>query len=156
MTFVLMWCAATAAEVPVEFGAAPAAAAWQFEGDRTRCRLSHEIPNFGEARFVQEAGAQLQFDMSAWRVDLGAAMDVTSFSPPWLAGHPPIKSLGRIEVSRPHEVVTDAPMAESMLRALYRGEQPRFASSDVGVSLSAVSFRAPYETYARCVAQLLP
>ncbi len=43
-----------------------------------------------------------------------------------------------------------------MLRALYRGEQPRFASQDVSISLSAVSFRPLYDSYARCVAQLVP
>ena len=69
MVLVLAWCVASA-EAPLEFGAAPADAAWQFEGSRTICRLSHEIPNFGEARFVQQAGGSLQFDMSAWRVDL--------------------------------------------------------------------------------------
>ncbi len=155
MVLVLTWCVASA-EAPLEFGAAPADAAWQFEGSRTVCRLSHEIPNFGEARFVQQAGGSLQFDMSAWRVDLSGALDVTSFAPPWLAGHPLDKALGRVEVSQPHEVVADAALAESMLRALYRGEQPRFASQDVRVSLSAVSFRPLYDSYARCVAQLVP
>ena len=54
MALVLVWCAA-AAESPLQFGVAPADAAWQFEGSRTACRLSHEIPNFGEARFIQQA-----------------------------------------------------------------------------------------------------
>ena len=94
--------------------------------------------------------------MSAWRVDLGSAMEVTSFAPPWLAAHPPEKSLGRVELSRPRELVADASLAESMLRALYRGEQPRLASQDVSISLSAVSFRPLYDSYARCVAQLVP
>ncbi len=156
MAFGLMWCAASVAEGPLEFGAGPAAAAWRFDGSRTSCRLSHEIPNFGEARFVQEAGGKLEFDMSAWRIDLNGGMDVTSDSPPWLAAHPLVKELGRVETSAPREIVVGAPLAEAMLRALYRGEQPRFASPDVHVSISAVSFRPPYDSYARCVAQLLP
>lgn len=153
---VCVWWCATAVAAPLEFGAAPADAAWQFVGSRTECKLSHEIPNFGEARFVQQAGGGLQFDMSAWRVDLGGALEVTSFSPPWLASRAPEQSLGRVERSGPHQVIVDASLAESMLRALYRGEQPRFASQDVSVSLSAVSFRPVYDSYARCIAQLLP
>ncbi len=153
---LLVWCAASVAEAPLEFGAGPAAAVWQFEGSRTSCRLSHEIPNFGEARFVQEAGGKLEFDMSTWRIELNNGMDVTSDSPPWLAAQPLVKELGRVEVHAPREIVAGAQLADSMLRALYRGEQPRFDSPEVGVSISAVSFRPPYDSYARCVAQLLP
>jgi outer membrane protein OmpA-like peptidoglycan-associated protein len=156
MAFGLVWCAAAVAEAPLEFGAGPAAAVWQFEGSRTSCRLSHEIPNFGEARFVQAAGGKLEFDMSAWRIEFDSGMDVTSDSPPWLPVHPTAKELGRVEATASHEIVASAELADSMLRALYRGEQPRFVSPDVSVSISAVSFRPLYDSYARCVAQLLP
>lgn len=156
MVLGLVWCVASAAEAPLEFGAGPAAAAWQFEGSRTSCRLSHEIPNFGEARFVQEAGGKLEFDMSAWRIDLNGVMEVTSDSPPWLAAQTLAKELGRVEASAPRVIVAGEQLADAMLRALYRGEQPRLASPGVSVSISAVSFRTPYDSYARCVAELLP
>jgi len=147
---------ALAAEAPLEFGADPATALWQFSGGRTQCRLTHEIPNFGEARFTHEAGGSLGFDMASWRDELFGAMDVTSDTPTWLAGYPHSETLGRIDVQPSHDLLIEAPLAEAMLRALYRGEQPRFAGTDLNVSISAVSFRPVYETYARCVAQLLP
>jgi len=156
MAGILLWSVASAAQTPLEFSADPATAAWQFQGDRTACRLTHEIPNFGEARFVQEAGGRVAFDLSAWRIDLNGEMDVSTRAPAWLAAYPHTESLGRVSTRPPHALVADAPLAEAMLRALYRGEQPEFASPDVSVSISAVSFRPLYDAYARCVAQLLP
>lgn len=153
---VLLWSAASIAAAPLEYGAEPASAAWQFEGSRTACRLTHEIPNFGEARFVQEAGGALAFDLSAWRVDLKGEMDVSAETPAWLVSYPHSEPLGRVPVRPPHELAIAAPLAEVMLRALYRGEQPKLASDDVGISLSAVGFRSSYDAYARCVSQLLP
>jgi outer membrane protein OmpA-like peptidoglycan-associated protein len=153
---VLLWSAASIAGAPLEYGADPAAAAWQFDGSRTACRLTHEIPNFGEARFVQEAGRPLAFDLSAWRVVLKGDMDVSAEAPAWLVSYPRSEPLGRVSARSPHEVVAAALLAETMLRALYQGEQPKLASSDVGVSLSAVGFRPTYDAYARCVSQLLP
>jgi outer membrane protein OmpA-like peptidoglycan-associated protein len=153
---VLLWSAASIAGPPLEYGADPASAAWQFEGSRTVCRLTHEIPNFGEARFVQEAGSALAFDLSAWRVGLTGEMDVSAETPPWLVSYPRSEPLGRVSVRAPHEVVAAALLAEAMLRALYRGEQPKLASEDLSVSLSAVGFRPTYDAYARCVSQLLP
>ncbi len=153
---VLLWSTTSIASAPLEFGAEPASAVWQFDGNRTACRLTHEIPNFGAARFVQEAGGTLVFDLSAWRVVLSEAMNVSSESPTWLASYPHSESLGQAAAEAPHELVVGASLAEAMLRALYRGEQPKFSSGDVGVSLSAVGFRTTYDAYARCVAQLLP
>ena len=153
---VLGWSAASIAGTALEYGADPAAAAWQFEGSRTACRLTHEIPNFGEARFVQEAGRTLVFDLSAWRVELKGEMDVNAETPAWLVSYPHTEPLGRVSVRSPHELGAAALLAEALLRALYRGEQPKFASDDVGVSLSAVGFRPSYDAYARCVAQLFP
>ena len=85
---VLLWSAASIAGTPLEYGADPAAAAWRFEGSRTACRLTHEIPNFGEARFMQEAGRSLAFDLSAWRIVLKGDMDVSAETPAWLVPHP--------------------------------------------------------------------
>ena len=153
---ILLWGAASAAHTPLEFHAAPAAAAWQFEGNRTACRLTHEIPNFGEASFVQEAGGTLSFDLSAWRIDLNDEMDVTADAPAWLSEYPRTEALGKVIPRPPHEVLIGTDLAEAMLTALYRGEHPRLASKDVSVSLSAVSFRPVYDAYARCAAQLLP
>ena len=153
---ILLWCVAFAAETPLEFGADPASAAWQFDGNRTSCRLTHEIPNFGEARFSQEAGGNLAFDLSAWRIELNDAIDVRIEAPAWLATYPHTELLGRVPARPPRDLAIDAPLAETMLRALYRGEQPTFVTNDVSVSLSAVSFRPIYDAYARCIAQLLP
>ena len=153
---LLFGSAALTAEAPLEFGADPAAALWQFSGGRTECRLTHEIPNFGEARFIQEAGGALGFGMASWRVEIFGAMDISSDTPAWSAGYPHSEPLGRIDVGPAHDLVIEAPLAEAMLRALYRGEQPRLAGADLNVSISAVSFRPVYDTYARCIAQLLP
>lgn len=153
---LLFGSVALTVEAPLEFGADPAAALWQFSGGRTECRLTHEIPNFGEVSFAQEAGGSLGFGIASWRVELFGAMDVSSDTPAWSAGYPHTEPLGRIDVVSAHDLIVDAPLAEAMLRALYRGEQPRFAGPDLNVSISAVSFRPVYDAYARCVARLLP
>jgi len=153
---LLFGSVALTAEAALEFGAVPAAALWQFSGGRTECRLTHEIPNFGEARFIQEAGGPLGFGIVSWRVAMFGAMDITSDMPAWSAGYPHSEPLGRIDVRAAQDLMIEAPLAEVILRALYRGEQPRLAGTDLNVAISAVNFRPVYDAYARCVAQLLP
>jgi len=153
---LLFGSVALTAEAALDFGADPAAALWQFSGGRTECRLTHEIPNFGEARFIQEAGGSLGFGIASWRVEMTGAMDISSDTPAWSAAYPHSEPLGRIDVGHARALMIEAPLAETMLNALYRGEQPRLAGADLNLSISAVSFRPVYDTYARCVAQLLP
>ena len=148
--------AAAVAPAPMRFGADPAAAVWQFDGNRMACRLTHEIPNFGTAQFAQEAGGSLAFAMTSWRVELNGGFAVSAASPDWSADRAADEALGEAKAAPPRAIVVAAPLAESMLRELYRGRYPKVASDDVSVSISAVGFRAPYEVYSRCVAELLP
>ena len=156
---VLLVCCAPAAAVaptPLHFGADPAATTWRFDGDRMACRLTHEIPNFGEAQFAQEAGGHLAFAMKAWRVELNGDFTVSAGSPDWSADRAAAEALGEAKAAPPRTIVVAAPLAESMLRELYVGRYSTFASGSVSVAISAVGFRAPYEAYSRCVADLLP
>jgi outer membrane protein OmpA-like peptidoglycan-associated protein len=150
----LLCCAAASADL--HFGADPASAAWQFSGNRTACRLTHEIPSFGSAVFSQEAGGRLAFELTSWRVDLHGDYAVTTETPDWSAVHADPESLGEAKGMPPHGIVAGTAVADSMLRALYLGRFSKVASDELAVSISAVGFRAPYEAYSRCVADLLP
>jgi outer membrane protein OmpA-like peptidoglycan-associated protein len=154
----LLCCAAASAVAPAQlrFGADPAATVWQFKGDRTACRLTHEIPNFGRAQFGQEAGGRLAFEMTSWRVELLGEFAVYTETPDWSPVRGDGEPLGEAKTVPPHEIVGAAPLAESMLRTLYLGRFPTVASDDLAVSLSAVGFRDPYDAYSRCVGELLP
>ena len=155
---VLVCCASAVAvaPAPLRFGADPAATQWQFDGDRMACRLTHEIPNFGSAQFTQAAGGRLAFAMTAWRVELSGDFVVSAESPDWSADRATAAALGEAKAMPPRAIVVATPVAESMLRELYRGRYSRVASEDVSVAISAVGFRTPYEAYSRCVAELLP
>ncbi len=153
---VLSWSAASISGASAEYGADPASAAWQFEGSRTACRLTHEIPNFGPGALRSGSGPCARVQPVRRRFDLKGEMDVSAETPAWLVTYPHTERLGRVSVRAPHELGAAALLAEAMLRALYRGEQPKLASDDVGISLSAVGFRPTYDAYARCVSQLLP
>jgi outer membrane protein OmpA-like peptidoglycan-associated protein len=155
---MLLCClpAAAVAPAPLRFGADPAATLWQFDGDRMACRLTHEIPNFGSARFSQEAGGRLAFAITAWRVEPTGDFAVSAESPEWSADRAAAEALGDATTLPPRSIVVGAPLAEAMLRELYRGRYAKVASNAVSVSIAAVGFRAPYEAYSRCVADLLP
>jgi len=154
----LVCCAFAPVVAPasLRFGADPAETQWQFSGDRMACRLTHEIPNFGVARFEQEAGDRLRLEVTSWRVELSGEYAVDAETPDWSAERGAPEVLGAAKAAPPHEIVVGAPLAESMLRALYLGRFSNIASDDVSVAISAVGFREPYEAYSRCVADLLP
>jgi outer membrane protein OmpA-like peptidoglycan-associated protein len=153
----LVWSAAFAADAPLQFGADPAAASWQFAASQTDCRLSQEVPDFGEVSFDQAAGEALRFNALPWRSAFGdVAVDVSSVAPPWHPAYPRTRALGTLAAQRRHELIVGAELSEAMLQALYQGEEAVLSTPQFRIALSAVGFRQHLDGYARCVAGLLP
>ncbi len=66
------------------YGAGLHESAWHFSGSSALCELTHEIPQFGQARFRRLAGEQLSFRIDTYqpvpeRIE-GVLREV---SPPW-------------------------------------------------------------------------
>ena len=137
---------------------------WQFEGSPIRCVLKHEIPRYGEARFVHLSGGELGFFMSVKQPPVRNGVAIMLSAPAmWKPGEEE-QPLGQLALSR-----GDTPFYSSRdmaLRLMYELEAGRFPTvhyrdwadnrNDVYVRLSAVRYREATLDFETCIAQLLP
>ncbi|WP_164880809.1 flagellar protein MotY [Aestuariirhabdus litorea] len=148
----------------VTFSAPMDNSVWRLEASVFECRLSHAIPNYGEAVFSHRAGERVSFYLDSWHRPMrkGRA-EMTSEPPPWRIGAA-VQELGSVPVSGGRQAVAlQGPLPSSMLAQLYGGMQPtlhRLAWYDskqpVAVELSPVNFQPVYQQYVGCLSQLLP
>jgi len=136
---------------------------WKVESSRVRCALSHEIPRYGEGRFVYSAGGELAFEMSVLDAPVrDSVASLMSVAPFWRAAAS--KELGQLSLSRGSlPVYVSRDLAQRMLYELNAGMLPTlqyrdFAdqSEDVVVALSSVNFHERLPEFQRCVSQLMP
>ncbi|MBU2426390.1 MAG: OmpA family protein [Gammaproteobacteria bacterium] len=129
-----------------------------------KCELSHNIPNFGEARFSSNANKELNllFELNMTRLpdDYGLAK-VLSVPPQWRAG----------EIAKP---ITDLALlkqfngglpkkaAWTLLTELEQGFSPTFFFADwhspfdqVAAAINPVHFNDPFQKFNLCMAGLL-
>ena len=137
---------------------------WQAEGDIFECRLSHEIPYYGDAIFYRRAGESPRFYLNAQtsRMKAGKASLVAE-SPHWRPGGAK-RELGLVAVKqgrRPIELAQKH--SERMLSELHQGmqlvltRQSWYArDASVQVALAPVNFQKPYQEYLGCLMELLP
>lgn len=135
---------------------------WQVQSSPIRCELSHEIPRYGEGRFVYSAGGELAFEISVFDPPVrDGAASMMSMPPFWKPGTP--KELGQLALSRgkiPFYVGRD--LAQRMLYELDAGMLPTLLykdwadqHDDVFVSLSSANFHDKLPGFQRCISQLL-
>lgn len=139
---------------------------WETRGTRLRCELSQEIPLFGKARFIAQAGPPnltLQFESKRMRGFVTRPAVWRSEPPDWRPQQQEAK-LAEIQVK-----ATEVPAkfddddAWRALAELERGFHPALRFSDwidgrdtVVVRLSSVRFLATYPKFLDCMAKLLP
>lgn len=135
---------------------------WQVESSPIRCEMRHEIPRYGEGRFVYSAGGELAFEISVLDppVHDGVA-SMTSVPPFWKTGTQ--KELGQLSLSRgktPFYVGRN--LAQRMLYELDAGMLPALQykdwadqQDDVMVLLSSANFHDQLPTFQRCISKLL-
>ncbi|MEH6576600.1 MAG: OmpA family protein [Amphritea sp.] len=148
----------------VSFSASIDQSKWDLEASKFSCRLSQQIPLFGEGVFDHEAGEKVRFTLKPLQGHglKGKAQLLTEASP-WQPGVA-VKPIGDVKFKAENGFINvKSDYARQMLAVLYKGMQPTFlapgwsgTNENIRIGLSAANFQPAYEAYTGCVATLLP
>ena len=136
---------------------------WRFEKSGEACVLKRSLGRYGEVRFTGEPGRVLQLQVLPLRDLFGkGAVTAQAVAPEWHQSHPAVAARGELHHVNGGVVSARDPVATSLLMDLYGGfalklSQPSwFGGAPVEISVSAVRFRAAYDTFASCFQWLMP
>ena len=143
---------------------------WEVNRTDASCVLSQTIPNYGQAEFVQVAGAPLRFSIQEWRFrPYIIKADLAAMPSPWRHD----------ETARQvHQVFLDSPdfvgdfyrlsvyddAAEAMIDALLQGYSPTFTyvqaitdldMREIKVAVSPIKFQVAYDDFSSCRKKLV-
>ncbi len=129
-----------------------------------RCELSHNIPNFGEARFSSLANKELNliFELKMTRLpdDYGLAK-VLSVPPEWRAGEI-AKPIADLAILKQFDGGLPKKEAWTLLTELEQGFSPTFYFADwhspfdqVAAAINPLRFTDPFQKFNLCMAGLL-
>jgi len=138
---------------------------WQFaKKTRLQCSLSHNIPNYGKARFYSKASRKLnmEFELDMLRLpDNYSFAELRSVSPNWQPGHND-HTMARMKLYKQYNPDLPKKVAWSMLNELDQGMTPTFYYTDwyneqnkISVALSNAKFKHAYKEFVDCVGNLL-
>lgn len=128
------------------------------------CRLSHGIPQYGDAVFFQKAGEEQKFFLSAYTSRLKSGQALLSSQRPNWKKQGRNKELGYITVNQGKTpILVGTQMSQRVLTELHQGmeviitRRPWYGGDkSIQVGISAVNFRAAYDEYLACLSSLLP
>ncbi|RUO28903.1 hypothetical protein CWE12_11470 [Aliidiomarina sedimenti] len=159
--------AATPAQSSVRtYGASLDNSEWRVsEYSPLQCTLEHDIPRYGNVRFVSQASRDMNLRLQLDMLRLPDTYDVASIksvAPQWRPGVAS-QELGNLDMYRQFSSELNREMAWTVLTELEKGMMPTFFYRDwhnqrdqVAVSISAVNFHSRYDDFLDCVANLLP
>lgn len=138
---------------------------WQLSNNsRLQCSLTHDIPNYGQAKFSSRASRQMNmaFELDMMRLpDTYALAELRSEAPSWrpgVNGH----TLAKMKLHKQYSPSLPKKMAWTMLTELEQGMSPTFYYNDwysdtdkIAVSLSTAKFSAAYQEFVACIGNLL-
>jgi outer membrane protein OmpA-like peptidoglycan-associated protein len=138
---------------------------WQLSNEsRLECTLSHNIPNYGEAKFYSKAHrrSNLEFELDMMRLpDNYSLAEVRSVAPKWrpgVAGY----TLADMKLHTQFAPSLPKKVAWTMLNELDQGMSPTFYYNDwyrdnekISVGLSTARFKRAYQNFVSCVGNLL-
>ena len=138
---------------------------WQLTKDsRLKCTLSHQIPNYGEAKFYSTANrnTNMEFELDMLGLpDNYSLAKVRSVAPNWRPG---VASRTLADMKLHKQFSPDLPkkVAWTMLTELEQGMSPTFYYDDwyndndkISVGLSTSRFHKAYQEFVGCVGNLL-
>jgi outer membrane protein OmpA-like peptidoglycan-associated protein len=135
---------------------------WTFEGSHALCGLTHEIPQFGVARFQRLAGAELSFRIDSYQpVPERVEGMLREVSPAWQ--HAESDSLEQLVVVEAglEPIKLDRRPAGWLLSSLAKGQVGSFDMLDWNdsrklrqIRLSPVNFQQAYRTFKQCLREL--
>jgi len=138
---------------------------WLLSDDsRLQCTLSHQIPQYGEARFYAKANRKLnmEFELDMMLLpDNYSLAEVRSVSPNWQPGNGS-RRLADMKLYKQFNPSLPKKVAWSMLSELEQGMSPTFYYNDwyseqdkISVGLSTARFRKAYTAFVGCIGNLL-
>lgn len=169
LTFFLLQLSFSASAT--SYGAPVTESKWDVSSTRVECQLSHEIPGYGVASFLQQAGKPISFSLQPRRASFAIAKaSLKSLAPTWM--HQPVSGQSHAvylekaaQIGGVERLVVREQVAEMMLTELSSGRFPTFIyvtkptsvqSNETHVAVSAVNFMAAFEGFAGCRNELLP
>ena len=138
---------------------------WQVsQSSRLNCTLSHNIPNYGEARFSSSASRKMNmnFELDMLRLpDSYSLAEVRSVNPSWKPGKAD-RTLAKMKLHKQFSPSLPKKIAWTMLSELEQGMNPQFYYDDwyddddkISVGLSPARFSKAYKEFVGCVGNLL-
>ncbi len=139
---------------------------WIFSGNPLGCKLTHDVPMYGNAIFQKRAGRnkKLAFQLNYKRQAINSkTASVQSLSPSWLPNQR-ARDLGETAVLKGNPIFKiNKIVSWKLLSELEVGRFPTFryqefeaAQDQVAVSLSAVGFKQPYNQFLNCLTTIVP
>lgn len=146
--------------------AKPEQSKWaMLENSPLECRLSHNIPNYGNAEFSAYANKKMNLDFELkMNRPMGETRSVSLVSMParWMPGDS-ADTMTNLKFFKQFDGYVGGSTAWSMLAELDNGRFPTFTYADwqspkqiVEVGLSPVLFQEQYNVFSMCIANLLP
>ncbi len=162
---VVLWALCVSVDAATSRYQAPLdLSSWAAKSSVFECRLSHEIPFYGAAAFVHEAGEDGMFQLIPQDTKLAAGeAKLMSQMPLWK--HSGLeRTLGMVKVKKGVSMINvGSKESAGMLEELFAGQQLVFSRKawfeserDMDVVLSPINFRGAYEEYQGCLTGLLP
>ncbi len=138
---------------------------WQLsDNSRLQCTLSHQIPNYGEAKFYAKANRKLnmEFELDMMLLpDNYSLAEVRSVAPNWQPGVGG-RSLTNMKLYKHFNPSLPKKVAWTMLSELEQGMSPTFFYNDwyseqdkISVGLSTARFKRAYQQFVGCIGNLL-
>lgn len=142
-----------------------ASSEWQLsQNSRLNCTLSHNIPNYGEARFASIASRSnnLMFELDMLRMpDSYSLAEVRSVAPSFRPGMSD-RTLADMKLFKQFNPSLSKKVAWTMLSELEQGMNPTFYYDDwysnadkIAVGLSTARFQEAYREFVGCLGNLL-
>jgi outer membrane protein OmpA-like peptidoglycan-associated protein len=158
--------AVNAAAIELRYVATPTQSKWELVKDSPlECRLSHYIPNFGDAEFTVRASKKINMDFELKMLrPMGETREVSliSMPPTWRPGEG-ADSMTELQFFQQFDGYIGGQTAWSILSELEKGRYPTFSYNEwqsrdqrVEIALSSVLFKQSYHDFSQCVSRLLP
>jgi outer membrane protein OmpA-like peptidoglycan-associated protein len=148
-----------------QYGADLEQANWQLTNNsRLECTLSHQIPNYGEAKFYSTANRKMnmEFELDMMRLpDTYSLAEVRSVAPNWRPGKSG-RTIADMKLYKQFAPSLPKKVAWNMLNELEQGMNPTFYYNDwysenerISVGISTAKFNRVYQEFIGCLGNLL-
>ncbi|MCP4407869.1 MAG: OmpA family protein [Gammaproteobacteria bacterium] len=136
--------------------------AWEYTGTKYKCELSHTIPDYGTARFIQKSGEDLVFWINVYHpTHKKGKASLLEVPPSWLYQAPDRHEIHIHVTPEDPPILLNHSDASWLLNTLERGRMGSFNYRDweedryqVRIRLNPVNFHPSFNEFQRCRQEL--